>query len=151
MYGPRSDKGGQCRFDLVGTWPSGFKTIVEVDGDQHFDLRAYHASASVMANDATKEQWLLHATAPLVCMIRVLQQDVWEDRNGWKRYLQTGIETEHQRFNRSIGDGTPYAPRIIRPIAPEYLGGVYEKFRTTTQPEYVRWNNQVILNGGTLP
>ena len=36
MFGPKGKKGGQCKFDIVGTWPlSGIQVIVEVDGCQH--------------------------------------------------------------------------------------------------------------------
>ena len=141
-FGPKSEKGGQCKFDIVGTWPSGIQIIVEVDGAQHFDLEAYHASTDIIANDVAKEQWVLRPPSPYVVttvigLVRVLQEDAWGDLNDWEGYLRVSIESLLHLSHQP----SP-TPRIIRPVVPEYLDGMYANGREQ-QLEYVQWKTSV--------
>ena len=141
-FGPKSEKGGQCKFDIVGTWPSGIQIIVEVDGAQHFDLEAYHASTDIIANDVAKEQWVLRPPSPSVVttvigLVRVLQEDAWGDLNDWEGYLRVSIESLLHLSHQP----SP-TPRIIRPVVPEYLDGMYANGREK-QLEYVQWKTSV--------
>ena len=141
-FGPKSEKGGQCKFDIVGTWPSGIQIIVEVDGAQHFDLEAYHASTDIIANDVAKEQWVLRPPSPSVVttvigLVRVLQEDAWGDLNDWEGYLRVSIESLLHLSHQP----SP-TPRIIRSVVPEYLDGMYANGREQ-QLEYVQWKTSV--------
>ena len=62
----------------------------------------------------------------------MLQQDAWEDLNGWEGYLRTSIES-------LLPSPTP---RIVRPVAPEYLSGVYADCREQ-QLEYMQWKEMM--------
>ena len=59
-------------------------------------------------------------------MIRCLQEDVWSDKNGWSNYLTT--ELAKWKARREAGSS---AGKAITPQAPEYLGGVYKRLRST--------------------
>jgi very-short-patch-repair endonuclease len=95
--------------------------IIELDGDipnGHFDPAP---SNECPVRDIEKEQWALQHGWQV---IRVLQEDVWYDRNGWDNYLTTQIAEWNRR--RLAGE----APRkAITPQAPAYLGGVYYDLR----------------------
>mgnify|MGYP001313008313 CR=1 FL=1 len=104
--------------------------IIELDGNipnGHFDPAQGNDCPE---RDFEKEQWALQHGWQV---IRVLQEDVWYDRNGWDNYLTTQIAEWNRR--RLAGE----APRkAITPQAPEYLGGVYHDLRrdTDTGPQF---------------
>ena len=67
-------------------------------------------------------------------VIRGLQEDVWHDRNGWDNFFAT----ELAKWTTRREAGEP-AGKAITPQAPEYLGGVYKRLRSTvdTGPQLV--------------
>jgi very-short-patch-repair endonuclease len=104
--GPKTTSGGQTHFDFHLTFPDGFEVIIELDGAQHFwsNLRFYTDDGC--ERDLLKEEW---AVAKGLSVVRVLQEDVWEDKLGWQGWLTKSIE------NARTGEARP-----ITPDAPEY-------------------------------
>ncbi len=97
--------------------------IIELDGNiagGHFDDTPGN---DCPVRDLEKEEWALEHGWQV---IRVLQDDVWRDRHGWDNFLST--ELANWADCRAAGE----APReAITPQAPEYLGGVYKRLRST--------------------
>lgn len=111
---------GRLKFDF--SLPSE-RWIIELDGNisgGHFDDMPGN---DCPVRDLEKEEWALEHGWQV---IRVLQEDVWRNRSGWDNYLLT--ELAHWATRRDAGQ----APRkAITPQAPEYLGGVYKRLRST--------------------
>ena len=71
--------------------------------------------------DLEKERQLL---AMGYQVVRVLQEDVWGEKNGWENFLLG----ELARWSGRVAAG--HAAETARcPYAPEYLGGVYAELR----------------------
>ena len=98
------------------------RAIIELDGNiagGHFDDTPGN---DCPVRDLEKEEWALaHGWQ----VIRVLQEDVWRDRNGWDNYLHT--ELARWAARRAAGQ---LPGKAITPQAPEYLGGVYKRLRS---------------------
>lgn len=106
--GPKTTCGGQTHFDYHIVLLDGFEVIVELDGAQHFWIRNSFYTDGGRDRDVVKEDW---AIARGLCVVRVLQEDVWNDRFGWQEWLIQSIEAAR------MGE-----PRAITPNAPEYRG-----------------------------
>lgn len=105
--GPRTTCGGQTHFDFHLAFPDGFGVFLELDGAQHFWTTQTYYTDSGAARDLQKETWALQQG---LCVIRVLQEDVWNDRLDWQGWILRSIEAA-----RECGDA-----RVFTPDAPEY-------------------------------
>lgn len=104
--GPVTACGGKTHFDFHLTFPDGFEVLVELDGAQHFwTSNGWHTDDGC-ERDLLKEEWAVQRG---LCVIRVLQEDVWNDRLDWQGWLV-----------RSIAAARSGEPRPITPDAPEY-------------------------------
>ena len=99
------------------------RLAIELDGYQHFFEDADNPLGQIGGpeRDLEKEEQLL---AKGYQVLRVLQQDIWADKNGWESWLHGEIARWRQRRSR----GQP-AERARHPNAPQYLGGVYARLR----------------------
>jgi hypothetical protein len=105
----------RTRFDFHLTFPDGFEVIVELDGAQHFWPHVRFFTMEGCERDLAKEEW---ATARGMCVVRVLQQDVWDNRRKWGSFLKESIDAARTG-----------APRVLTPAVPEY---------TSNQSAYVQ-------------
>ena len=105
--GPKTECGGQTKFDVHVVFPDGFKVLVELDGPQHFWTHHVYYTDEGRERDVVKEKW---AIASGLCVVRVLQEDVWDDLHDWQGWL-----------SRSIANARTGEPRPITPQAREYL------------------------------
>ena len=71
-------------------------------------LQHHHFSNGTCERDLLKEEW---AISKGLSVVRVLQEDVWNDRLGWDRYVTDKIEAAR------LGE-----PRVFTLDAPEYHG-----------------------------
>ena len=128
--------------------------IIELDGNIPYGHFSDEPDNDCPVRDLEKEEWALEHDYQV---IRVLQDDVWRGKNGWENYLST--ELANWATRRDAGQ----APRkAITPQAPEYLGGVYKRLRSTvdTGPQLddggctfcgaVVGGGDVCMNCGTL-
>ena len=109
------ETGGTMSFDISS---EAELVVIELDGDiegGHFD-----PLGSTAQRDLLKEEWAL---ANGYALIRVLQMDVWLDKNGWENFLLDKLAK--WRCMRARGDRS----RVFTPDAPEYLGGIYAELR----------------------
>ena len=97
---------GRTHFDFHLRFSDGFEVIIELDGAQHFWERCDYYTDEGCERDLAKEEW---AIAKGLSVVRVLQEDVWNDLNGWQGWLTKSIEAARS------GE-----PRVFIPIAPEY-------------------------------
>jgi very-short-patch-repair endonuclease len=104
--GPKTDRNGQTKFDFHLTFPDRFEVLIELDGAQHFYDHIYSYTDAGCERDLLKEKW---AIAKGLSVVRVLQEDVWEDKPGWQGWLAKSIEAARS------GEA-----RIFTPDAPEY-------------------------------
>ena len=104
--GPKSKCGGQTHFDFLLTFSDGFRVLLELDGAHHFWVQ-HNYTDDGCERDLLKETWALQQG---LCVIRVLQEDVWNDRLDWQGWLLRSIEAA-----RECGDA-----RVFTPDAPEY-------------------------------
>lgn len=97
--------------------PGGFAVLIELDGAQHFWEDCYHFSLEGCQRDLAKEEW---AKTKKLSVIRVLQEDVWNDRNGWRRWIRSCIDKARSS-----------EPSVYIPDAPEYTSekSVYVQLR----------------------
>ena len=106
--GPKLD--GQTHFDFLLTFPDGFEVLIELDGPQHFWVGHFNMSESqfdeACKRDLAKEKW---AVQRRLCVVRVLQENVWNDEHDWQGWLV-----------RSISKARVCEPQPITPDAPEY-------------------------------
>ena len=101
------------------------RLAIELDGKQHFydDDAGYFGDKGTPQRDLEKEQQLL---ARGYQVLRVLQEDVWDDKNGWENWLLGEIK----RWDaRRVSQGLP-AERARHPDAPQYLSGIYAQLRS---------------------
>ena len=99
---------GQTRFDFYLKFPDDFEVLVELDGAQHFWNSQRFFTDDGCRRDLQKEQWALERG---LCVVRVLQEDVWLDRLDWEGWLI-----------RSIKDARTSEACVFTPDAPEYTG-----------------------------
>lgn len=107
------DGPGKMRFDFVlkfGGKDEG-RIVLEVDGPQHFWKDFWLFVARIPERDAEKARWAL---ARGQSVVRVLANDVFHDRNGWRAWLRRAID--EARAAMAVGA----APRVLTPDAPEY-------------------------------
>ena len=119
--GPPTLCGGQTRFDFHLRFPDGFEIIIELDGPQHFAITRAFSNEGFDAGcerDLLKEKW---AVQQGLCVVRVLQEDVWSDRYDWQGWLLRSID--HARSGE---------PRAMTPDASEYR---------SSESAYVRLRN----------
>ena len=120
--GPMTDCGGQTHFDFHLTFSDGFEVLIELDGAQHFWSDKKYYTNEGCERDLLKEDW---AVAKGLSVVRVLQEDVWEDKLDWKGWLIKSIE------NARTGEARP-----ITPDAPEYRSSksAYVQLRPSCDP-----------------
>ena len=80
--------------------------LVELDGPQHFWVQ-HNYTDDGCERDRLKETWALQQG---LCVIRVLQEDVWNDRLDWQGWITRSIEAARECENA----------RVLTPDAPEY-------------------------------
>lgn len=105
---PRFNVGAALLVVAAGhlAFPDGFKVLVELDGPQHFWKSARYYSAEGCQRDLEKEIW---AKQQGLCVVRVLQENVWNDLHGWKGWII-----------RSFQDARSGEPRPLTPDDREY-------------------------------
>jgi hypothetical protein len=82
----RSEKGFYLPFDFV---IEDLKLIIELDGPQHFrQIKDWLIPEETQANDVIKMHKALQRG---YSCIRLLQSDVWHDKNDWQSKLLTAI------------------------------------------------------------
>jgi len=104
-------------FDFLLTFPDGFEVLVELDGMQHFWANHRFYTEEGCERDLAKEEWAL---AKGMSVVRVLQEDVWEDRYGWQDWL-----------TKSIDKARTVDAKVFTPDTPEYRStdSVYVQLR----------------------
>ena len=119
--GPKTDRAGQTHFDFHLTFPDGFEVLLELDGGQHFWIGHNYYTDESCGRDLLKEEW---AISEGLSVVRVLQEDVWEDKLDWQGWLTQSIE------NARTGEA-----RTITPNAPEYdsQNSAYVQLRSTSR------------------
>ena len=105
--GPKTTCGRHTHFDFHLAFPDGFGVLLELDGAQHFWNTLKYFSDDGCERDLLKETWALQQG---LCVIRVLQEDVWNDRLDWQGWILRSIEAA-----RECGTA-----RVFTPDAPEY-------------------------------
>lgn len=115
--GPKTARGGQTHFDFHLAFPDGFEVIVELDGAQHF--WGHRHTDEGCKRDLLKETW---AVQHGMCVVRVLQDDVWRDQFDWQGWLVQSFDAARSG-----------KPRCITPDAPEYRSydSAYVRLRRT--------------------
>ncbi len=92
--------------------------LIELDGPQHFvPVRSWKSGFDVCDTDVKKEEL---ATQHGFFVIRVLQDDVWNDVGDWKCFLDTSIS--------KCGDSLPAA--VFTPDRKQYASGIYRRLRS---------------------
>ena len=86
------DKGKyQYRFDFFVTIRGKKNIIIELDGRQHFEqVVNWQSPFCQQVRDKYKE---IRAKQNSIPVIRILQKDVWLDKNNWKKKLEDQIKT----------------------------------------------------------
>ena len=120
VAGPR-----KMRFDFVLKFggEDECSVVVEVDGPQHFWKDHFMHGCGMPERDAEKARWAL---ARGQSVVRVLANDVFHDRNGWRAWLRRAID--EARAAMAVGA----APRVITPNVPEYRSQESEYVRDLT-------------------
>ena len=114
---------GLTRFDFHITFSDDFEVLVELDGPQHFWAAAKYYTIEGCERDVQKEIW---AATKGLCVVRVLQEDVWEDRYDWQGFL-----LDRFQIARSCDPPIP-----LTPDAPEYR---------SKESAYVRLGNRKVV------
>ena len=94
-------------YDVELTFDDGFKVRMEIDGEQHFDKKSRIFRMEGCHRDKAKEEHSIRVDK--VPMIRVLQPDVWDDKNAWDDYCIRSIKKLYRRWKKGK------APRIVLP------------------------------------
>ena len=100
------DGPGRARFDFVLAL-GGNHIVLEVDGPQHFWKDNFMYKEGYPERDAEKARWAL---ARGQWVVRVLANDVYHDRNGWRAWLRRAVDEARAGA----------APRVLTPDAHEY-------------------------------
>ena len=104
--GPTTACGGQTHFDFHLSFPDGLCVLLELDGPQHFWRPTYNFDEDISKRDLLKEEFAIQRG---LCVVRVLQTDVWDDRYGWQGWLVDSVAAAR------TGDA-----RVFTPDAPAY-------------------------------
>ena len=88
-------------------FPDGLGVLVELDGPHHFWSEAWFFTNECCQRDLEKERWAINVRS--MCVVRVLQEDVWEDRTDWQVWITKCIE-----------EAKKGGLRIFTPDTPEY-------------------------------
>ena len=87
--GEKKDGQYQYEYDFLVTLKTGKQVIFELDGRQHFvQVSNWKAPFLTQIRDAYKERCARQKEIPI---IRILQEDVWFDRNDWEETLTNQI------------------------------------------------------------
>ena len=105
------DGPGRTHFDFVLALGDDH-IVLEVDGPQHFWKDNFMYKEGYPERDAEKARWAL---ARGQWVVRVLANDVYHDRNGWRAWLRRAIDE-----TRAGAATTGAPPRVLTPDAPEY-------------------------------
>jgi hypothetical protein len=91
--------------------------LIELDGPQHFvPVRTWKSGFEVCDTDVTKEEL---ASANHHHVIRLLQSDVWSDKDRWREFLAQSI-LDCQDAAQAM---------VITPDRKEYTDGIYRRLR----------------------
>lgn len=129
IRGPQTEKRYYTWYDGKLVFDNGFHCIIEIDGEQHFNNNHRYFNEDMCQNDLLKENHALHIEK--VSLIRVLQKDVWKDKNDWEAYMQISIRKAHNRWAKGK------RPRVYLPPGNrwEYTNpnhSVYAQLRMTS-------------------
>jgi very-short-patch-repair endonuclease len=112
----------QVKFGWSGKFSFDFKIeniLIEVDGPQHFrPLSNWNSGWEVMENDLAKEEM---AVAHNFFVVRLLQEDIYMDKNDWRFFLTSEVANILEKKYNSC--------RVITSASKEYTQGVYKRFR----------------------
>ena len=86
------------------TFADGFEILIELDGAQHFWSHQKYYTNEGCERDLLKEEW---AIAEGLSVVRVLQEDVWEDKLDWQGWLIKSSEAARTGEARLITPDTP--------------------------------------------
>lgn len=79
-----------------------YNLIIELDGDQHFrQVRTWNPFEQTQKVDVKKMKL---ANQHNYSVIRIYQEDVWQDKNNWQKKLQKVIKKYNNPINIFIGD-----------------------------------------------
>ena len=113
------------------------RAAIELDGNiegGHFDDDPANLTPH---RDLEKEKQLLDAPHHYQ-VLRLLQEDVWDDKYGWENWLLG----ELKRWATRLGAGKP--PEAARhPVRPEYLGGIYARLRGKGVAKEAEFNHEI--------
>jgi len=110
------------RFDIAVVKGMSVELLIEVDGGQHFRLRTGFKCdhEAIRARDLAKEVYAVQNKVPLV---RIYQQDVWNDAFDWKATLTC--------FLGAMSKGELH-PKVYRQPHALYHSGEYAALRVGT-------------------
>lgn len=112
VYQARFDWNPNGRYDFM----VGHNVLVELDGPQHFKpVRSWKTGFEVCEQDKSKEDLAL---ANGMSVIRVLQDEVWNDTGDWRAYVADNVSM------CALSD-TPMV--VVPPNRREYTTGVYAR------------------------
>ena len=113
----------QVKFSWSGKFSFDFQIeniLIEVDGPQHFrPIAGWKSGWQHIENDLIKEE---HAVQNSFFVLRVLQKDIFEDKNDWQTYLTTEINNIFAKKYENC--------QVITSSSAEYMQGVYKRFRS---------------------
>lgn len=112
----------QVKFCWSGKFSFDFRVdniLIELDGPQHFrPIARWKSGWQHVENDVIKEEL---AVQNHFFVLRVLQKDVFEDKNDWQTYLTTEMKNVFAKKYENA--------RVITSSSYEYNQGVYKRFR----------------------
>lgn len=107
---------GSQRFDF---YIREIDSVVELDGPQHFcPVRTWKSGFEIYESDLRKETLAIENG---LSVVRLLQEDVWNDRNDWRSFLTSTISSIRESASQ---------PRVYHPRASQYTSGPYKRLRT---------------------
>lgn len=90
-----------------------YKIMIEIDGRQHFkQVSNWGSPVETLERDVEK---MKKAIENGYSVIRIIQEDIWHDRNDWKEKLKESIETlksDKRQFLILIGDEKKYQKHL---------------------------------------
>ena len=115
---------GKTLFDIHIRFANDQALIIELDGPWHFapfrhkkDKASLDKFYAYSQRGLLKEEWATKRKLPI---IRLLQEDVWKNRNGWRGYVKSHVD------NILNGEIPQF---VITPLRTEYEDGVYKTLR----------------------
>lgn len=101
-----------------------FKLLIEVDGPQHFrQISNWTSAVETQNRDIYKMQC---ANANGYTVIRIMQEDVWYDRNNWKEELGKVIGHYEKPINVFVGQKIIDIAKLS--LSPQYLNCFHSPF-----------------------